>query len=60
MPLADNRLVADAYMPNKPGFAFNAGGPVWGLDWCPQADDELPAGKQGMSIFYLAGPPDHS
>lgn len=36
-------LYADAYLPNKPGFAFNAGGPVWGLDWCPQPDDDVPA-----------------
>lgn len=31
-------LLTDAVVPNKPGFMFNAGAPVWTVDWCPQAD----------------------
>jgi hypothetical protein len=23
------------FNPSKSGFAFSAGGPIWGLDWCP-------------------------
>lgn len=34
---------ADSMLTNKPGYVLNAGGPVWGLDWCPQADDIAPA-----------------
>lgn len=39
------KMFVDTYLPHKPGFALNAGGPVWGLDWCPQADDGVPACK---------------
>ena len=34
----------DAHLSEKPGFLINAGGPVFGLDWAPQADDDRPAG----------------
>jgi hypothetical protein len=43
--VADLASMSDAYLQDKPGFMLNAGGPVWGLDWCPQADDVCPAGK---------------
>lgn len=34
---------ADESIPDKPGFLFNAGGPVWGLDWCPLPDRSEPS-----------------
>ena len=39
-----NGIRLDSYLPGKPGFMVNAGGPVLGLDWAPQADDDRPAG----------------
>lgn len=40
-----NGIRLDSYLPHKPGFMINAGGPVWGLDWAPQAEDDSPARK---------------
>lgn len=39
-----NGIRLDSYLPGKAGFMVNAGGPVLGLDWAPQADDDKPAG----------------
>lgn len=35
----------DSYLSKKPGFMLNVGGPVCGLDWAPQPDDDRPARK---------------
>lgn len=40
---------ADDYLPRKPGWILNAGGPVFGLDWCPVADEQLPTRER---TFY--------
>ena len=38
-------LRLDSFLPHKPGFLLNGGGPVHGLDWAPMADDDQPARK---------------
>ncbi len=34
------RRVAEDFTATKEGFVFSAGGPIWGLDWCPYPEQE--------------------
>jgi hypothetical protein len=36
--------VTDAFLHSKPGYVLNAGGPIWGIDWCPLGDLRVPSG----------------
>jgi hypothetical protein len=37
-------MATDEFLPSKPGYILNAGGPVWGIDWCPLGDLNIPSG----------------
>ena len=43
--LADDLSDLAQFLPDSKSHVFNAGAPVWGLDWCPIHPDE----REGMS-----------
>ncbi|KDR73824.1 hypothetical protein GALMADRAFT_72049 [Galerina marginata CBS 339.88] len=42
------------YAPESNAYVFNAGGPVWGLDWCPIHADDRPA--RSYKQYLAVGP----
>jgi hypothetical protein len=44
MPPNAHSAMLDEFLHSKPGYVFNAGGPIWGIDWCPLGDLATPSG----------------
>jgi len=44
-------LSKDQFFPNSTAHVFNAGAPVWGIDWCPIHGDSR-AGEELHQLVY--------
>lgn len=47
-------MVLARFNPTKSGFIFSAGGPIWGMDWCPFPDDKADSKSSSKSHKGIA------